>query len=173
MTPGADTRIVFMATERERKFLVDKTMWLQLEKPPGKRLRQGYITCDPSKTIRIRVAEENAWLTIKGATTGFSRTEIECALPLAEAMEMLEHFAVSEISKTRYEIPFAGKIWEVDVFEGTNEGLIVAEIELESEAEYVEKPAWITAEVTADKRYYNASLSIHPYTDWKNKQEKA
>lgn len=152
-----------MAVEIERKFLVDKEKWNALPKPQSKAIRQGYITTEPEKTIRVRITGNEAYLTIKGKTTGFSRTEIECNIPVTTAAETLQHFSTSEIDKERYEIPYGQHIWEVDVFHGKNEGLILAEIELEDEAAIFEKPDWVAAEVTDDPRYYNARLSLHPF----------
>lgn len=155
-----------MAIEIERKFLVDKDKWAALSKPPGKPIRQGYLSSEPEKTIRIRIKGEEAYLTIKGKTEGFSRTEIECKIPVKEASEMLQHFADAVIDKERYEIPYRKHIWEVDVFHGKNEGLIVAEIELKDEDEVFDKPGWVAEEVTNDLRYYNSNLSLHPFSEW-------
>lgn len=155
-----------MAVETERKFLVNKEKWNALTKPESHIIWQGYITTDPDKTIRVRIRDEEAYLTIKGASEGFSRTEIECNIPLTTATEMLQQFSVSEIEKERYEIRHQNKVWEVDVFHGKNEGLVVAEIELEDESEAFDKPEWITEEVTDDARYYNAQLSLHPFSTW-------
>lgn len=158
-----------MATEIERKFLVNKEKWNALTKPQSKIIRQGYLTTDPDKTIRVRIKDACAYLTIKGKTEGFSRTEIECSIPVKEAEAMLAHFAVSEIDKERFEIPYGQHLWEVDVFHGKNESLIVAEIELKSETEAFEKPDWAGEEVTYDDRYYNSYLSLQPYLTWTNK----
>lgn len=155
-----------MAIEIERKFLVDKEKWEQLEKPTPKHLRQGYIFSDESKTIRVRVADDLGYITIKGSTTGMSRSEFEYSIPANEGKELLDSFAVSELEKYRYNINYAGKLWEVDVFLGDNQGLMVAEIELESEDEQFELPQWVTTEVTGDKRYYNSKLSTHPFKNW-------
>ncbi len=155
-----------MAIEIERKFLVDKEKWQQLEKPVPMHLRQGYIFSDENKTIRIRVADDQAFITIKGSTTGMSRSEFEYTIPANEGVQLLDSFAVSELEKYRYNITFAGKLWEVDVFLGDNQGLLVAEIELDSEDEEFELPLWVTTEVTGDKRYYNSKLSTHPFKNW-------
>ena len=155
-----------MGKEIERKFLLNRQEWDQLEKPAGKHLRQGYISNGPKKTIRIRIAETKAWLTIKGITIGASRLEYEYEIPLAEASELLDNFCESELEKIRYEIAYEGKTWEVDVFSGDNEGLIVAEIELLSEDEHFARPVWVAAEVTAEKRYYNSNLSTYPFKAW-------
>lgn len=157
-----------MGVEIERKFLVHHDAWNILVKPNGKDLRQGYILNDPAKTIRVRIAEAKAWLTIKGITLGASRLEYEYEIPIVEAKELLDNFSEGELEKVRYEIDYQGKIWEVDVFSGDNDGLIVAEIELLSEAEDFECPSWIDVEVTGDKRYYNASLTTYPFKDWKD-----
>jgi adenylate cyclase len=153
--------------EIERKFLVDAEHWRQLAKPEPTHLRQGYIVNEVDKTIRVRMAGEKAYLTIKGATTGISRSEYEYPLPVRDAIELLDSFAVSWIEKKRYRINFAGHLWEVDEFLGDNLGLIVAEIELGHEAAEFELPGWISVEVSGDKRYYNSSLSIHPFKKWK------
>lgn len=155
-----------MVQEIERKFLVDAQAWNSAEKPAGAVFRQGYLVTDPQKTIRVRLTPDKAFLTIKGLTTGATRPEFEYEIPVTEATELLDRFAVTELSKTRYTLPFAGKIWEVDVFSGTNTGLIVAEIELDSEDEVFALPGWVTLEVTGDARYYNANLALHPYTLW-------
>ncbi|MFW0716344.1 CYTH domain-containing protein [Pedobacter sp. N23S346] len=155
-----------MGKEIERKFILNREEWEQLVKPVGKHLRQGYISKDPKKTIRVRIAETQAWLTIKGITVGASRLEYEYEIPLEEAKELLDNFCESELEKIRYEIEYHGKTWEVDVFSGDNEGLIVAEIELLSEDEDFERPIWVDVEVTADQRYYNSNLTTYPFKAW-------
>ncbi|WP_118949545.1 CYTH domain-containing protein [Taibaiella helva] len=155
-----------MATEIERKFLVDMDLWMALPKPEGELLLQGYICTDPERTVRIRIAGQRAWLTVKGITTGASRTEIECGIPVGTAGELLSGFAQNRISKIRYKVPHGGRTWEVDVFLEENEGLIVAELELESEDASFALPEWVRAEVTGERRYYNAVLSRHPFKDW-------
>jgi len=156
-----------MGREIERKFLINQTEWSQLEKPAGKNFRQGYLLTDPHKTIRVRTTEINAWLTIKGISKGASRLEYEYEIPLSEGAELLDSFAVSELEKIRYEINHKGKLWEVDVFCGENEGLIVAEIELDAEDESFELPPWVDIEVTTDSRYYNSNLTNAPFKNWK------
>ncbi|WP_183562827.1 CYTH domain-containing protein [Mucilaginibacter sp. SP1R1] len=155
-----------MGVEIERKFLVDDKKWQQLAKPVGKHFRQGYILSDKAKTIRIRVTDEHGYITIKGATQGISRAEYEYTIPVQEAGELLNNFAISELEKYRYCITFAGKLWEVDEFLGSNKGLLVAEIELEQETETFELPQWITVEVTGDNRYYNSNLAVNPFSNW-------
>ncbi|MFT3702534.1 MAG: CYTH domain-containing protein [Agriterribacter sp.] len=155
-----------MALEIERKFLIDHTKWHALQKPEGKLYRQGYLLNDEMKTIRVRVSNEAAFITIKGKTTGVTRSEFEYEIPLTDGIQLLDNFSVSEISKTRYEIYQHSKLWEVDVFHGSNEGLIVAEIELNSETEIFELPDWIIEEVTHDAKYYNSNLSVTPFKLW-------
>ena len=155
-----------MGVEIERKFLVDHNKWLQLAKPEAMHYRQGYILSDDTKTIRVRITPSSGYITIKGITKGFSRSEYEYAIPAGEAAEMLDNFAVSELEKYRYNINFAGKLWEVDEFLGDNKGLLVAEIELNSEDEQFDLPSWVSVEVTGDARYYNSNLSVKPFSKW-------
>lgn len=155
-----------MGVEIERKFLVDKEKWAAVGKPQSRRMRQGYLLTDPHKTIRVRLTDSNGYITIKGLSTGATRSEFEYEIPKQEAEELLDLFSVSELSKVRYEIMFKGKLWEVDEFLGDNEGLIVAEIELTSESEEFELPEWVTREVTDEEKYYNSSLSARPFKRW-------
>lgn len=155
-----------MAVEIERKYLVDIDRWNNIDKGAKQFFRQGYILTDPEKTIRIRVTDEGGFLTIKGKSTGPSRLEYEYEIPTQDARELLDNFCSSTISKFRYAIPFAGKIWEVDEFAGANKGLVLAEIELSSEDETFETPDWIAEEVTGVEKYYNSQLSNHPFNKW-------
>jgi adenylate cyclase len=155
-----------MGKEIERKFLIDQQKWDSLTKPEGKLFRQGYLLTDKDKTIRVRATETKGFLTIKGQTIGATRMEYEYKIPVGEAIELLNNFSLSELSKTRYEIPSSGKLWEVDVFLGDNKGLIVAEIELESENETFDLPDWVTTEVTEEEKYYNSNLTVKPFKDW-------
>ena len=155
-----------MALEIERKYLIHHDKWHHFSKPEGQLYRQGYILKDPNKTIRVRLTDTTAYLTIKGASVGATRTEFEYEIPKEEAVELLDNFAVSELSKIRYKLLHLGKLWEVDVFMGANEGLIIAEIELLSEDESFELPEWVSIEVTGDNRYYNSNLSAHPFKNW-------
>lgn len=152
-----------MATEIERKFLVVDDDW---RKGPGIEYRQGYLNRDKERTVRVRIAGDKAFLTIKGISIGASRAEFEYAIPLADAAQLLLICDGPLIEKTRYIVQHAGMTWEVDEFHGANDGLIVAEIELQSENQTFEKPAWVGREVTDDKRYYNSNLSIQPYANW-------
>lgn len=156
-----------MGVEIERKFLVDHEKWNQVEKPEGMIIRQGYMHKEPSKTIRIRVRDKESYITIKGKSHGISRSEYEYKIPLNDGNEMLASFCDAIIDKVRYCITYAGKFWEIDVFAGDNNGLIVAEIELDNEHEQFDVPDWIDVEVTEDKRYYNSNLSVNPYSSWK------
>ena len=155
-----------MGIEIERKFLVNHDQWEQLVKPVGEFYRQGYLLTDPQKTIRVRQTSDKGFLTIKGISVGATRAEYEYEIPIEEAKELLDQFAVAELSKVRYKIAIENHIWEVDVFSGNNQGLIVAEIELKSEDEKFVLPAWIDREVTGEEKYYNSNLVTKPYNDW-------
>ena len=155
-----------MGVEIERKFLVKKELWEALEKPKGNLYRQGYLLTDPNKTIRVRITDLCGYLTIKGISVGATRPEFEYEIPGNEAEQLLDNFSVSELKKIRYEILFKGKLWEVDEFLGNNQGLVVAEIELNSESEIFELPDWVDREVTGEGKYYNSNLSINPFTKW-------
>ncbi|GAB5417955.1 MAG: CYTH domain-containing protein [Crocinitomicaceae bacterium] len=147
-----------MGKEIEYKFLVDHDQWDALEKPRPKLIVQSYLQNTPEKTVRVRVKGDQGFLTIKGATKGVTRTEFEYEIPLTEAEEMIATFNLPHIRKKRYEIQVGQHIWEVDVFEGALEGLILAEIELSKESEKFTKPPWITTDVSTDPEYYNAVL---------------
>lgn len=152
-----------MATEIERKFLVTGDAWRQGE---GLRYVQGYLNRDKARTVRVRIAEGQGFLTIKGANRGAVRAEFEYAIPLADAEALLAMCDGPLIDKLRYRIPLDEHVWEVDEFLGDNAGLIVAEIELGHEAESFARPAWLGEEVTGDPRYYNSSLASQPYCTW-------
>lgn len=155
-----------MAIEIERKFLVNHKKWELVDKPAGDYYRQGYILNNDNRTVRIRVANQSGYITIKGSTIGIARKEFEYEIPVKDAVELLNDFTSSQIEKTRYKLYFEGKLWEVDVFAGDNSGLITAEIELRSEDEKFAMPDWISAEVSDDKRYFNSNLSVNPYKNW-------
>jgi adenylate cyclase len=151
--------------EIERKFLVQGDGWLEGAK--ATRLRQGFLSTDPERTVRVRTAGSRAWLTIKGKTVGARRVEYEYEIPLSDAEQMLDSLCERPlIEKTRYEVPVRGHTWEIDVFEGDNAGLIIAEIELQDEAETFEVPSWVGEEVTDDARYFNSNLVREPYATW-------
>ncbi len=155
-----------MATEIERKFLVKHTLWAAVKPEKSLQIKQAYISTEPEKTIRVRVLGQQAFITIKGKGTGLSRPEFEYEIPLEDAHELIKGFAVSVLEKTRHYFTYQEKLWEVDVFEGENKGLIVAEIELNDEQELFEKPEWIDAEISHDIRYLNSYLSVQPFTTW-------
>lgn len=155
-----------MGIEIERKYLLDIDQWNALEKPAGHYLRQGYLSTDPTKTIRVRVTDTKGWITIKGLSVGASRAEFEYEIPQQEATELLDMFAIAGLTKIRYKIDYNGMVWEVDEFLADNLGLIVAEIELKDELQLFDIPGWISLEVTGEEKYYNSNLSIHPYNKW-------
>lgn len=154
-----------MGVEIERKFLLAGERWRTLGTPVL--LRQGYLSSDPGRVVRVRVDGQHAYLTIKGRSEGATRGEWEYPIPLDEANELLERLCEKPlIEKTRREISFRGNTWEVDEFLGANQGLVVAEIELTSEDQQFDKPDWIGEEVTHDPRYYNSSLVRKPFSSW-------
>ncbi len=159
-----------MAREIERKYLIreDKN-WRDI---PGTVFRQGYLSTVKERTVRVRTIGQKGYLTIKGITVGATRLEFEYEIPVAEANEMLDTLCERPlIEKTRRIIEHAGFIWELDEFFGVNAGLVIAEVELESEDTIFEKPPWIAMEVTDDPRYFNANLVANPYNIWpENKQ---
>jgi adenylate cyclase len=155
-----------MGIEIERKFLVDHEKWQQLAKPQGKVYKQGYLLSDEKRTVRVRVLDDVAYITLKGSTTGISRSEFEYTIPVDEGKAILKDMATSFIEKTRYNINYAGNVWEVDVFEGDNKGLIIAEIELKNEDQEFKKPEWVKNDVSDDRRYTNAYLSVNPFKNW-------
>lgn len=154
-----------MAYEIERKFLVNEGLL-----PPlgdGQYLLQGYICSEPERVVRVRMVGDDSFITIKGKTVGATRLEFEYPVPLADAQQLLAHLCQGPtIEKVRYTIRHHDHVWELDVFGGTNQGLIVAEVELASEDEALTLPDWITQEVTGDARYYNSNLLHHPYSQW-------
>lgn len=154
-----------MPTEIERKFLLADDGWRGLTE--GVHISQGYLVADRDRAVRVRIAGNRAWLGIKGETRGAARLEFEYPVPLEDARLMLERLAKRPfIEKTRYAIPFGGLLWEVDEFAGDNQGLIIAEVELEHERQHIARPAWIGREVTGDPRYYNANLVANPFRNW-------
>lgn len=155
-----------MGTEIERKFLVADHGWRDAA-VSWTELRQGFLSTDPRRTVRVRLTDGTAELTIKRITVDTRRAEYEYSIPPADAAEMLDTLCQPDlVEKTRYRVPHAGHIWEIDVFQGANAGLIVAEVELASVDEPFELPDWVGNEVTSDSRYYNANLVLHPYSRW-------
>ena len=155
--------------EIERKFLVLNNDFKKQAFTKNE-IAQGYISTNPERTVRVRIKGNDGFLTIKGSgnETGMSRYEWEKKIDLDEAKQLMKLCEKGAISKTRFEIKVANHIFEVDEFYGENEGLIIAEIELESETEAFDKPNWLGKEVTNDERYYNAYLSKNPFKSWKN-----
>lgn len=154
-----------MGIEIEKKFLLTGDAWKALAK--GTAYRQGYLSSVKERTVRVRTIDASGFLTIKGVSVGATRMEYEYDIPLEDAKILLDELCEKPIiEKNRYKIEFGGFIWEVDEFFGENEGLVVAEIELESEDQVFEKPEWVGEEVTGDPRYYNSNLIKDPYTSW-------
>ncbi len=154
-----------MAVEIERKFLVVEDSWRELAE--GTSYRQGYLSTVKERTVRVRTIDDKGYLTIKGITIGATRAEYEYEIPAADANEMLDTLCEQPIiEKKRYKIPRDGFTWEIDEFGGVNEGLIVAEIELESEDQAFDKPGWVGEEVTGDPKYFNSNLIANPFTAW-------
>lgn len=154
-----------MPYEIERKYLVTGDDWRGLAS--GKEIRQGYLSTDEQRVVRVRLAGDRAWLTIKGLTTRVTRREYEYEIPFAHAAELLDHLCLCPIiEKTRYAIPFGGHTIEVDEFHGANEGLLIAEIEVASEETKPSLPAWIGRDVSELKRYSNAALQTRPFAQW-------
>ncbi|MGH8575737.1 MAG: CYTH domain-containing protein [Gammaproteobacteria bacterium] len=152
--------------EIERKFLIENDAW-RSDASAGIHMRQGYLTQNGPCSVRVRIASERAWLNIKSAALGISRLEFDYPIPLADALHLLEALCVgAPIHKTRYHVMHAGHRWEIDVFEGDNAGLVVAEIELQDPEEPFVLPEWAGEEVSFDPRYYNVSLAMSPYRTW-------
>lgn len=154
-----------MPIEIERKYLVVGDDYRRSGTPV--RIVQGYICSSPERVVRVRIKGDRAFLTIKDATVGFSRHEFEYQIPVADAEVMLQSICTQPvIDKTRWIVPAGGYLWEVDEFHAENDGLVVAEIELECADEVFPLPAWVGKEVTGVERYYNACLFSHPYSAW-------
>jgi len=154
-----------MAKEIERKFLVKDNRWKK--DATGVSFRQGYLSSKIDCVVRVRMEGEEACLTIKGKNKGLTRLEFEYSIPISEANEMLNNLCNSPlIDKTRYHVKYEGLLWEIDEFKGDNRGLIVAEVELNSEDQEVVKPDWIGEEVSMDPKYYNINLVKNPYCNW-------
>ncbi len=155
-----------MAIEIERKYLLANENWRK-NADAGMPMMQGYMSSNDKSSVRIRVNGETAHLNIKSKTIGAQRSEYDYAIPLIDAMEMLESLCDKPlIEKTRYHVDYQGHEWEIDVFAGENAGLIVAELELSSVDQAFPLPDWVGQEVTEDPRYYNICLVTHPYKDW-------
>jgi adenylate cyclase len=154
-----------MGTEIERKFLIKDDSWRSLA--TGTKYRQGYLNSTKERVVRVRTIDDKGFLTIKGITTGATRVEYEYEIPDTEATAMLDDLCEKPlIEKNRYKIALGGFTWEVDEFFGENQGLIVAEVELETEDQSFEKPVWIGEEVTGDPKYFNSNLIQNPFLKW-------
>lgn len=155
-----------MPVEIERKFLVKSDVWREQVRH-SQPMKQGYLTTTGGKSsVRVRIEGQHANLNIKAAVLGAQRAEYEYAIPLGHAMEMIESLCSHLVVKTRHHVRHKGMLWEIDEFHGKNAGLVVAEIELESARQPFILPTWLGIEVTDDKRYYNHSLSEHPFGSW-------
>jgi adenylate cyclase len=152
-----------MGIEIERKFLVIGDDW---RAAPAQPYAQGYLNRDKQRTVRVRIVERQAWLTVKGANAGATRAEFEYPIPLADAEQLLALCDGPPVRKLRRVVVHAGATWEIDEFQGDNAGLVVAEIELTSEDAAFEAPPWLGAEVTHDARYFNSNLAAAPFSTW-------
>ena len=164
-----------MGLEIERKFLIQSDAWRtdRLGNPvAGILYRQGYILASPDRTVRVRIAGDKAFMTIKGGAIGMGRAEYEYAIPVTDAAEMLDTLCDRPlIEKVRHRIAIDDLVWEVDEFSGDNQGLIMAEVELPDANHPVRIPNWIGQEVTGDPRYFNAYLVKHPFREWGGRNE--
>lgn len=152
--------------EIERKFLVRSDAWRSRIRSSTS-MRQGYLNNETHCSVRVRIADDRAWLNLKGVTIGAQRLEFEYDIPVMDAHSMLNELTCKPlIEKIRHLVDVGDHTWEIDVFEGDNAGLIVAEIELDDPDECFEKPEWLGEEVTHDARYYNTCLSSHPFKHW-------
>lgn len=155
-----------MGSEIERKFLVKNDQWRK--QATGCAFLQGYLSSKPECNVRVRIEGDRAKLTIKGKTKGVTRTEFQYDIPVEEARQMLEELCERPlIEKTRYRLKQGELTWEIDEFYGDNQGLVVAEVELQTEDQAFDKPEWLGSEVSDDPRYYNAALIKHPFRAWK------
>lgn len=150
--------------EIERKFLVDTDIWKPVG--TGSKIKQGYLSVDPERVVRVRIADERAYLTIKGKPEGIVRTELEYEIPKNEAEVLLKICINFPVEKTRFKENIGEFVWEIDVFEGENYGLVMAEVELRDEKQKFDFPDWIGEEVSFDSRYYNSWLSLNPFSKW-------
>ncbi len=150
-----------MATEIERKYLLKNDNWKSLVSKTYK-IQQGYLSSDPERTVRVRIKDNRGILTIKGKNQGISRVEFEYEIPIKDAQELISLCQKPLIEKIRNIVLHEGQTWEIDVFDGANKGLVLAEVELEAEDSIVDLPEWVGEEVSHDIRYYNSNLSKNP-----------
>lgn len=159
-----------MGIEIERKFLVKNNSWMDGIVPIY--YCQGYIPTLNKATVRVRICENKAYICIKSAVTSISRSEFEYPIPVEEARDILNTLCAKPlIEKNRYKLKIDDLLWEIDVFEKDNKGLVVAEVELTSESHKVDLPDWILREVTGDAKYYNSMLVKYPYSQWTQKDK--
>ena len=157
-----------MAVEIEHKFLLASNQWRELVSR-SVIYKQGYLSSQPTSSIRVRISDKQAWLNIKSATIGTQRQEFEYEIPLSDAQEILDTLCAKPIiEKTRHFVIDGDHVWEIDEFYGDNAGLVVAEIELSAEGEVFSKPDWLGDEVTQVLRYYNNNLARNPYKNWRD-----
>ena len=154
-----------MATEIERKYLLKNDSWKQ-EVSSKNKIIQGYLSSKPERTVRIRITKNKGFVTIKSKNIGSLRKEFEYEIPIEDAKELILLCEKPIIQKTRYIVEYSSHIWEIDIFEGENQGLEVAEIELSQENEEFSIPDWIGPEVTNESKYYNSQLIINPFMNW-------
>jgi len=155
-----------VGVEIERKFLIDPSLWSP--QGVGTPFRQGYLSSAEHCVVRVRLAGDEAFLTVKGATRGVSRLEFEYRIPRDDAVVLLDRLCgPALIEKTRYRQQVGDKLWEIDVFHGENDGLILAEVELHAEDEAFELPEWVLEEVSDDARYFNSNLMLRPFNSWR------
>jgi len=156
-----------MAVEIERKFLVTGDGFKR-EATAAVRIIQGYLSSVPERVVRVRIKGDKGYITIKGigSDSGMTRYEWEKEIPVGDALELMSLCEPGIIDKTRYLVPAGAHTIEVDVFNGDNDGLVLAEVELPDESSPIERPRWLGEEVTGDKRYYNNELATHPFKDW-------
>ncbi len=159
-----------MGYEIERKFLVTNDSWRNLCRKK-ERYRQGYLSSDPARVVRIRVVGERGIITIKGPAINNIRSEFEYEIPVDDAVVLLTNLCIPPIiEKTRYSVAIDNLLWEIDEFAGENSGLIIAEVELDHPEQKINLPAWIGREVTGETRFYNSNLSRYPYNSWSSKE---
>ena len=154
-----------MGLEIERKFLLKSDEW-KVEADHGLQIKQGYLNSVIERTVRVRVIGDKGMLTVKGKTNNLTRKEFEYEIPYEEAISLLELCERPIIEKKRYLVKRNDLIWEIDVFDGENKGLVIAEVELDSEAQRFLTPNWIGEEVSQESKYYNSSLLSNPYNTW-------
>lgn len=154
-----------MPKEIERKFLIKNDEW-KIKASAPKTIKQGYLNTEKERTVRVRIKGDQGFLTIKGKTVGMTRLEFEYPIPVAEAEELLQLCEKPLIEKERFIVAIGSLHWEIDIFTGDNQGLKLAEVELEDEKQFVEIPDWVGEEVTSDQRYYNSSLVKLPFKEW-------